>query len=640
MLLFSTILHTTDALNADAFIDLAIRCNQENPHPANRVPGAVRKPKTREAHYGTPNLSFDIREYGDDSQDEPASAREAGTMNRAERRRAQRKQKKNKKGRRNDAKLAESPTKQAELSALARSRSHIVAIRYQKVEDGIHWTTDYVLNLTTRILLIRLERTYRQGGGWDGDYSAPSFISYLADGGYLPDDGPFPVNGDAIDLDAALLPAFADVVRGRTPDVSKPLVYVPRREDGTTVLDADALASKLRGVAHVIVESDHSMDQAIADACGIDLATDDRVDMLFPGDGSPCVRDTYSLPRHAADATGEMISDNIRQDMRHAMAGEDVPAWFTWDGVNTLIYERESKTLQEQYDKAAESLKQMAARLWRLHESAAASKAQQDDFDREIEERDARLEELSARFDKQESDLDEQRRQNQDKDSRLRDIHEEYRRREKRLKDELKKERDNKQKSEDALMDALTTIEELQSQISQFKEASQQAEAETRRLQAQTERLKAENARLQERSGGEGGNPVLSYGRERDFFDGEIRDYVLEAVSHERQNTRGSEGAKRMRKADVLDDILAANAYERLHERRREKIKGMGARFVEHDSQLDSDLSDLGFRRIRDANHIVYEYGGDSRYRITVSKTPSDFRSGENMAAKFNMITQ
>ena len=48
---------------------------------------------------------------------------------------------------------------------------------------------------------------------------------------------------------------------------------------------------------------------------------------------------------------------------------------------------------------------------------------------------------------------------------------------------------------------------------------------------------------------------------------------------------------------------------------------------------MKKDLENLGFTIIEEGKHFKLVYYGDNRYMTTAAKTPSDTRTGSNLAA-------
>ncbi|WP_102342512.1 hypothetical protein [Galactobacillus timonensis] len=122
--------------------------------------------------------------------------------------------------------------------------------------------------------------------------------------------------------------------------------------------------------------------------------------------------------------------------------------------------------------------------------------------------------------------------------------------------------------------------------------------------------------------------PLLFEGDEDDFYPGEIREMVLDAVAEKLKSTK--EGSRRY---DVYSDILAKNHYRKLTRQRIEEIKNLLNDYRTMTAPLRNALADLGFKITEVGKHYRMTYYGDERYMTTLSKTGSDFREGKNQAA-------
>lgn len=650
MLLFSTLLDTNATLDADAFIELAIRCNQENRYDFNRVRGIDWKPGTRTARYGTRELSLSVCEYGDDSLDRHLSA---GTLERLRtaRRRDPRagnalhgkganstRPAKPRHGRGTAAPGTGSlgPTQLAAIHA-ALHRSHIVAIRHEKIDQNVRWQTDYILNLTFRRIQIQLSRTYQDGAQLEREFSTPWFISFLIDGGYLEPDVETPILNRATAIDAGSLARLGDLAHGRSL-TSLPIVYVSRTEDDATVVDADLLASQLKGVAHVMAESSHDLDPAVAQACGGHLATGGGLTIMWP-DGDAYKYEARPVPRHVAyDIRGEFLADTVRRRILGLLRQVYVPDEFTWNGVNAMIRERDTARLERQYDSASRQLEQTARRLQSSADRLRSQMQETDRLNDSLEHTRSELKQLNERMSEQATELDEQKRQNLAKDEKLRSINQQARRDDHARRKELSAAAaENRQ----LLAVADEMLDEQKRQIAQRDELVADLKARVAQLSSQLEELRNENEGMSRRlANGAAGRPLVCAGTERDLFDGEVRDYVLEAVDHELDRC-GHDGTRQSwRKVDVLGDVLESNDYRRLHAARREQVRRALTGYRGMTPRLEATLRELGYEVIRGERHYILEYGGDPRYRFTMAKTPSDLRSGDNSATQINRLTQ
>lgn len=145
------------------------------------------------------------------------------------------------------------------------------------------------------------------------------------------------------------------------------------------------------------------------------------------------------------------------------------------------------------------------------------------------------------------------------------------------------------------------------------------------------ESLQYENQGLRAKYAGAETIPVLFLGDEEDFYQGEIRDMILSALEEALSATE-----KGTRKADVLEDILDTNLCYHLAEERKQRIKAIFKGYKNLTGAIRQELQSLGFEITEAGKHYKITYRGDQRYMVTVGKTPSDNRSGNNNAALIN----
>lgn len=167
--------------------------------------------------------------------------------------------------------------------------------------------------------------------------------------------------------------------------------------------------------------------------------------------------------------------------------------------------------------------------------------------------------------------------------------------------------------------DAESRISEIESLKNRNAELSRQVEELQRQLDKKQKLLEKQND-----------VSILSYGNEKEKYDGEAHSVVLSALRHEVRNCE-----KDTRRYDVLKDIIEKNTDE--EDLRKDRLKEIkkeirGYRFA---SDLKPELKKLGFCYTEDGRHPKIQYPGDDRYIITVASTSSDHRAGDNLYALF-----
>ena len=121
---------------------------------------------------------------------------------------------------------------------------------------------------------------------------------------------------------------------------------------------------------------------------------------------------------------------------------------------------------------------------------------------------------------------------------------------------------------------------------------------------------------------------LISYGKEREFYPGEVRDAVLHVLENGK-NSLLQDG----RRAHLISDILENNAPSEMEPEYVEDIKNAFSESGELDADSRRTLEDLGFTIESGGKHWKVVYQGDDRYTFTISKSSSDYRSGKNLAS-------
>ncbi len=112
-----------------------------------------------------------------------------------------------------------------------------------------------------------------------------------------------------------------------------------------------------------------------------------------------------------------------------------------------------------------------------------------------------------------------------------------------------------------------------------------------------------------------------------EVFPGEVREHILAVLS---EGLEAAQSSERERRANVLEDVLAANKPGSELERRRrvlkQIIKDTGS-FV--DARTIAALEMIGFKCVSGNKHWKLDY---ANVRIPISKTLSDRRGAQNTA--------
>nr|WP_308508140.1 hypothetical protein [uncultured Stomatobaculum sp.] len=299
MLLFSTILNIKATMTKDDFIRLVIEWNQGSPHTNNIIPG-IQWNGERNIRYGEDGLWLDIEEY---------------------------------------------------------RNQNIIAVRYEKKEDdGAIWDTDYVMNFNSMKMSVRLDRSYTaEALDADPKFSTPHFITLLIERGYLQDDHQLSVQRSATIINAKNVGVLIDVINRKTK-FNLPVVYVSKTYNDEDPVNVSYLASRLKGVAHVMVEEGNWLNHTIKEQCRGNNEYYGAIGIYFPSRGSSHRRYLY---RSSVGYDSFLLERVVRSVIQYSNA-QMVDTLFTWQGVNNallrdrLISQRGERLAAEAAQKAAE----------------------------------------------------------------------------------------------------------------------------------------------------------------------------------------------------------------------------------------------------------------------------------------------
>lgn len=220
MLLYSTLLETNDTLTKEKFLNLLVKWNKEQKYEENIVPEFLDWDGSRNKRYGTDDLWIEIQEY---------------------------------------------------------RNGNTIAVRYENLQNnGAIWDTDYVVNFDEKKIAIQLNRSFLSGSeSKNQEFSAPNFVRYLIHGGFLKPDHGLKITDQEHVIEKDNLNLLVAVVN-RTAEYRLPVIYVSKTKYNTDPVEIDELCHQVKGVAHVLVESDISLNQEIQSICG-------NEDMVYNG---------------------------------------------------------------------------------------------------------------------------------------------------------------------------------------------------------------------------------------------------------------------------------------------------------------------------------------------------------------------
>lgn len=287
MLLYSTILNINPTMTKEAFIQLVIEWNNNNPHEDNRISDIVWNGE-QNIRFGDDKLWLEIQEY---------------------------------------------PSR------------NIVAVRYEKVtEDGVRWDTDYVMNFDDLKLCIQLDRSYREDAlVTNAIFSSPLFISHLIEHGYLQNDGDLIITNRPVYISGDNLPVLASAL-SRSNKHQLPIVFVSKTQANTDPVDVLLLASKLKGAAHVLVQEDRQTNKDIRIICDEENDYNGTIGIYYPNELLGHKKCAY----RDADGFDKVLLDRVLHYIFEYGNLQNIDTLYTWQGVsNALLNERLSAQIEK-----------------------------------------------------------------------------------------------------------------------------------------------------------------------------------------------------------------------------------------------------------------------------------------------------
>lgn len=314
MLLFSTLLDIEKTLTKESFIKLVLEWNQGSPHESNVIKG-INWNGERNIRYGNEKLWMDIQEY---------------------------------------------------------RNKNIIAVRFEKIEeDGAVWDTDYVMNFQDMKMSIRLDRSYLEEAlAIDSKFSTPHFITLLIERGYVKKDGLLDVLKKPVFINNNNIQMLVDIINGQTC-YRLPIVYISKTYYDENPVNVNLLASKLKGVAHVLVQESNCTNSRLKALCNEDNEYYGAIGIYFPTQAMGHRRYLY---RNETGIDNRLLGKVVQVVIQYSNS-QMVETLYTWQGVNNALLrdrlfcqKEERAQVEEERRKALYELLQLKGNLDKTQE--------------------------------------------------------------------------------------------------------------------------------------------------------------------------------------------------------------------------------------------------------------------------------
>lgn len=297
MLLFSTILDINKSMTKDKFIELVINWNQGSPHEDNIIPNIKWNGERNIRYSHEDKLWLDIEEYRNEN---------------------------------------------------------IIAVRYEKkLEDGVIWDTDYVMNFKLMKMSIRLDRSFTDEAiEINRRFSTPHFITLLIEEGYLESDKNIAIIREPILVNEENLDILVFAIN-KEIDYNLPIIYVSKTQVNENPVDVKWLSSRLKGVAHVLVQENMELNQILQEKCNSKNEYFGAVGIYYPTEAVPHKRFLYKK-YYNSDTFLNRIVNYVIQFSNAQM----IDTLFTWQGVKNALLRDRFKSQKEKSQVALANAKE------------------------------------------------------------------------------------------------------------------------------------------------------------------------------------------------------------------------------------------------------------------------------------------
>ena len=203
-------------------------------------------------------------------------------------------------------------------------------------------------------MAIRLDRTYTENALMeDMAFSTPHFLTMLIENGYLADDE-LEILRDSVIVQQDNLNVLTEVINGQKR-YRLPVVYVAKTIYNGDPVNVRWLCSKLKGVAHVLVEGDKSLNYQIRTVCDDNNEYNGSIGVYFPnGSHRRFLYRSYT-------GSSKILLEKVARSVFQYVNVQKIPMLYTWQGVNNslltdrLISQREERQAAENARQKAES---------------------------------------------------------------------------------------------------------------------------------------------------------------------------------------------------------------------------------------------------------------------------------------------
>lgn len=223
------------------------------------------------------------------------------------------------------------------------SEQSTIQARFQKEEEGVVWTTYFILNYVEHKLAVYLSReTTDELESFTPTFHPPKFIKMIINEGLASDDI-FSVNGQPQMMKLHDIDLVRDLYSGKL-HTNLPVVYVTKNWEEKYPLKTQILANELSGVAHVLIECDPRIGARLSRE-GVKTVKRGQIGIFYPSAGFGCKVFSLKERETAADLQAKVLGNAYRYSIQRHKG-----YMYTWEGVqNERLKLRNKAALEERY---------------------------------------------------------------------------------------------------------------------------------------------------------------------------------------------------------------------------------------------------------------------------------------------------
>lgn len=220
---------------------------------------------------------------------------------------------------------------------------NIIAARFEKLEDGVIWDSDYIMNFNDMKMVVRLERSFTEDAKEiRSQFATPHFLKMLIEEEFVVSDNGLEVSFISTNINEGNVKLLAQIINSEI-NFALPVVYVSKTYDNKDPLDVDRLARYLRGVAHVLVQESSDTSSIIRQMCNDKNPYYGAIGIYYP-------TTTYHKNRflYKPFMDPEYVLKTITRTVIDYTTSQEHGDLYTWEGVRrALLRDR----LHSQYQK-------------------------------------------------------------------------------------------------------------------------------------------------------------------------------------------------------------------------------------------------------------------------------------------------